>query len=108
LRGPGFTLGADGSIADFPLDAPEAGVVAYLDARLGRHTVSNPTMACGIDSTPGRLLSWGDKLFVLIRTEVMTSPGDPGLPTYAPAPPYVGGWNLTDAALLPTASGSWH
>ncbi|RYV51430.1 hypothetical protein [Pengzhenrongella frigida] len=96
--GPGFTLGADGSIADFPLNAPEADVVAYLDAQLGSHTVSDPTMACRISATPGRLLSWDDTLFVKIQTEVMTSPGDPGPPTYAPAPPYVAGWNLTDAA----------
>ncbi len=105
-RGPGFTLGADGSIADFPPDAPEAEVVAYLDGKLGLHSVSDPAMACWIDNAPGRLLSWGDTLFVLIRTEVMTSPGDPGPPLYAPAPAYVAGWNLTDDTFgLRTAEG---
>jgi len=94
----GFTLGSDGSIGDLPLNAPEADVIAYLDARLGPHEVADPTTACAITGDPGRLLAWGG-LFVPILTEVMTSPGDPGPPTYAPAPPYAGGWNLTDADL---------
>ena len=88
---PVFRTGA--RVGDFPSNAPEAEVVAYLSERLAVAAEAvDPSTACGRASVPGRQLSWpGTGVGLRIRT---TDDDD------QPVSPYVAAWTLMEPSQM--------
>ncbi|UZN03315.1 hypothetical protein [Cellulomonas sp. S1-8] len=83
---PVFRSGA--RVSDFPANAPEAAVVAYLTERLGVEPETEAEAACPTSGLPGRILGWpGTGVGVRVRTT-----DDAG----GTVDPYIATWTLME------------